>query len=364
MLHSFYKENDYLTNEAVWRFIFWMSKRLPNENSSPIKSVTMKQIAQMAGVSTATVSKIINRRDGAISEETRRRVLDLIKAYDYKPNALAKGLKVKKTNTIGFILPDISNPFFPEIARGIEDVAKARDFAVVFCNTDNDVNRERDSVLFLQSKMVDGLIFTRSLRESSFEQYLAGNIPIVVVDRAVDLKSREIGKIFIDTRSAIHESTALLIERGCRRIGFISAMYGSLEDRYEGYCSALREHGMQVDSALVYGGDYSVETGHKGGGVLLDQSGVDGIVCGNDLIATGVMRAAEERGIRIPDELKVVGLDNIYFSQYLRPPLTTVEQPAYEMGREAAKMLIDNILYGTPMSTKELTYRLILRDTV
>ena len=341
-----------------------MSKRLPGDAVLTGKTITMKQIAQWAGVSTATVSKIINRRDQAISQETRQRVLDLIKAYDYKPNALAKGLKVRKTNTIGFILPDISNPFFPEIARGIEDVAKTRDFAVVFCNTDNDVERERDSVLFLQSKMVDGLIFTRSLRESSFEQYLEGNIPIVVVDRAVDLKSREIGKIFIDTRSAIHDSTSLLIERGCRRIGFISAMYGSLQDRYEGYCSALKEHGIPVRESLVYGGEYSVETGRLGGGALLDRGEVDGIVCGNDLIATGVMNAAEKRGIRVPEQLKVIGLDNIYFSQYLHPPLTTVEQPAYEMGRAAAEMLISNILYGTPLETKELAYRLILRDTV
>ena len=324
----------------------------------------MKQIALLAGVSTATVSKILNHRDDHISAETRQRVLDLIQTYDYKPNALAKGLKVKKTNTIGFILPDISNPFFPEIARGIGDVAKSMDFAVVFCNTDNDVERERDSVLFLQSKMVDGLIFTRSLRESSFEQYLAGHVPIVVVDRAVDIKSREIGKIFINTQSAIHDSTALLLDKGCKRIGFISAMYGSLQDRYEGYRSALQERGVPLDENLLYGGDYSVETGYEGGLALLKRGEVDGIVCGNDMIATGVMRAAEEMGVSIPGELKVVGLDNIYFSQYLHPPLTTVEQPAYEMGREAAQMLINNILYGDPLFTRELPYKMILRETV
>ncbi len=324
----------------------------------------MKQIADLAGVSTATVSKIMNGRDRYISEETRKRVLDLVTAYDYKPNALAKGLKVRKTSTIGFILPDISNPFFPEIARGIEDVAKSLDFAVVFCNTDNDVDRERECVTFLQSKMVDGLIFTRSLRESSFQQYLAGNIPIVVVDRGIDIESPDIGKIFIDTRSAIHDSTALLLDRGCRRVGFISAMHGSMQDRYEGYCSALAERGLAVDPDLVYGGEYSVETGYLGAGALLDRRGVDGIVCGNDLIATGAMRSAGERGLDIPQDLKAVGLDNIYFSQYLSPPLTTVEQPAYEMGRAAAKMLIDNIQYGQALSTQELPYKLILRGTV
>lgn len=324
----------------------------------------MKEIAALAGVSTATVSKIINQRDEHISAETRSRVWDVIRANDYKPNAIAKGLKVKKTNTIGFILPDITNPFFPEIARGIEDVAKKMNFAVVFCNTDNDIERERDSVLFLQSKMVDGLIFTRALRESSFEQYLASNIPIVVVDRAVDIRSREIGKIFINTQMAVHDSTCLLLEKGCRHIGFISAIYGSAQDRYLGYCSALKENGIAMDDNLLYAGEYTVETGYQGGLALLKQGIVDGIVCGNDMIATGVMHAAEELGISIPDQLKVVGLDNIYFSQHLRPPLTTIEQPAYEMGHEAAQMLINNILYGTPLSTKELPYHLIMRGTV
>lgn len=339
-----------------------MSKRLPND-LPPFRSITMKQIAELAQVSTATVSKVINRRDGHISQETRKRVLDLVEAYGYRPNAIAKGLKVKKTNTIGFILPDITNPFFPEIARGIEDAAKGEGFAVVFCNTDDDPKRERDSVLFLQSKMVDGLIFTRSLRDSTLERYLADNMPVVVVDRAIDISSRPIGKVFINTRSAIREATLLLLERGCQRIGFISAIDNATRDRYEGYCDALTQCGLSVDPQLVFSGDYNVSTGRRGGEELLSR-GVDGVVCGNDLIATGVMRAAEESGRHIPQDLKVIGLDDIYLSKYLHPPLTTIEQPAYEMGRDAARMLIRNILYGEPLFVRELPYRMILRETV
>lgn len=326
--------------------------------------MTMKQIANLAGISITTVSKIINGRDERISNETRERVRKIIAEYDYKPNTLAKGLKGKKTNTIGFILPDISNPFFPEIARGIEDFAKSLDFAVVFCNTDNDVRREKECVSFLKSKMVDGLIFTRSLRNSSFEKYMEGNIPIVVVDRGVDIESNGIGKVFIDTYSAIFDATMLLLDRGCQRIGFISAMHGSVADRYEGYCSALRARGITPDSEMVYGGDYSPETGYEGTNVLMSRKQLDGIVCGNDLIATGVMEAIQEKGLSIPNDVKIVGLDNIYFSKYLSPPLTTVEQPAYDMGRAAAKMLVHNILYDEPLSTCELPYHLILRGTV
>ncbi len=327
-------------------------------------SITMKQIAELAGVSTATVSKVINGRDEHISEATRNRVLALIEENDYQPNMVAKGLKVKKTNTIGFILPDITNPFFPDIARGIQDVAGKMNFAVVFCNTDNDARREQESVAFMQAKMVDGLIFTRSLRESFFDSYIAKNIPTVIVDREMDTAGSGIGKIYIDTRAAIYDTTKLLLEKGCRSIAFLSALHTSANDRYGGYCQALEEAGVPLDPALVYRDDYSVETGLKGARAILAARKVDGIVCGNDLIAVGAMQAAGERGLCIPADIRIAGLDDIYFSRFLHPPLTTVEQPAYEMGRAAARMLINNILYKKPMFEQKLDYRLILRETV
>lgn len=327
-------------------------------------TMTMKQIASLAGTSVSTVSKVMNGRDEKISEETRKRILKLIVEYDYRPNTLAKGLKGKKTNTIGFILPDISNPFFPEIARGIEDFAKSLDFAVVFCNTDNDVDRERECVSFLKSKMVDGLIFTRSLRNSTFKEYMEGNTPIVVVDRGIDIEAAGIGKVFIDTRAAIHDATLLLLDRGCRNIGFISAMRGSIQERYEGYLTALKERDVELNPQLVYEDDYNADTGHQGALTLLERGALDGIVCGNDLIAAGAIEAIKKQGLDIPGDIKIIGLDNIYFSKYLSPPLTTIEQPAYEMGRAAAQMLVRNILYGEPLATKELSYRMILRETV
>lgn len=326
--------------------------------------ITMKQIADLAQVSTATISKIINGRDEHISEATRERVLSLIEKFDYQPNTVAKGLKIKKTNTIGFVLPDITNPFFPEIARGIEDAANKMSFAVVFCNTDNDAKREQESVSFLQSKMVDGLIFTRSLRKSFFESYLSKNIPTVIVDRNIDTTGSGIGKIYIDTCAAVYDTTSLLIQKGCRRIAFISAIHTSSTDRYSGYCRALEENRISLDPALVYCDDYSVETGYKGAQSILSTKKIDGIVCGNDLIAAGAMQAVREHGFTIPADVRIVGLDNIYFSKFLYPPLTTVEQPAYEMGRAAARMLINNILYKEPMFEQKLEYKLIIRDTV
>ena len=325
--------------------------------------VTMKDIAEYAGVSKATVSKIINGRDDYISDATREKVLRLIEEYHYRPNALAKGLKIKKTNTIGFILPDIANPFFPEIARGIEDIAKNMGFAVVFCDTDNDPKREKECFSFLKAKMVDGLIFTKALKKSQFEEYLRGNIPIVVVDRNVEVTNAQIGKVFVNSEAAIFASTEYLIKRGGRKIAFISAVSSNTFERFDGYCKALKKYGIELNMDIVYCGDYDVKTGYSGTKIILEKTEADGIVCGNDMIATGARHAAAEMGKRVPEDIKIIGMDNIYFSQFLTPTLTTVAQPAYEMGRVAAKMLINHILDGTELFEQELEYQLIIRNS-
>lgn len=327
-------------------------------------TITMKQIAELAEVSAATVSKIINGRDEHISQTTRDKVLKIIEEHQFSPNTVAKGLRVKKTSTIGFVLPDITNPFFPEIARGIEDIANQNGFAVVFCNTDNKAEREQACVSFLQSKMVDGLIFTRAIRTSFFENYLSKNIPTVIVDRDVNTAGSAIGKVYTDTLAAVHEATQLLLSKGCKRVGFISAMSTSQSDRYNGYLHALEENGLPLDESIVYREHYSAETGYRGALEIMRKAKLDGIVCGNDLIAAGAMQAIRQTGLQIPNDVRIIGVDNIYFSKFLYPPLTTIEQPAYEMGAAAAKMLINHILHGMPMREEKLDYKLILRDTV
>ena len=327
--------------------------------------VTMKDIAVEAGVSVATVSKIINGTDQHISEATRRRVRELIEKSGYVPNAVAKGLKIKQTRMIGFVLPDISNPFFPEIAKGIEGAAMARGFGVVMCNTGDTPEQELEGFKFLSSRMVDGSVFIRSLRKSNIDKYFGSNIPIVVVDREVDAEGFGFGQIFVDTTKAVFESTGRLLAAGCRDIAFISANYSSEFDRYNGYCRALEEAGIAVRSNLVYRDLYNVATGYDGiTSILASAVLVDGVVCGNDLIAVGVMNALGERGIKIPQDIKLIGFDDIYLSKYLSPALSTVHQPAYEMGYSAAAMLIENILYGRALYKKKLDYSFVMRQTV
>ncbi|NLL91878.1 MAG: LacI family transcriptional regulator [Ruminococcaceae bacterium] len=327
-------------------------------------NVTMKDIAVASGVSTTTVSKVLNGRDNNISAVTRNRILENVKKYGYVPNAVAKGLRTQRTNTLGFILPDICNPFFPEIVRGIEDVANSKGFSVIISNTDNNAQRELASFRGLASRMVDGIIFTRALRPNNIEEYANANIPVVVVDREINISGFGFGMIAVDTQRGIYDATKLLLDKGCKRIAYISADYDSEFDRYTGYKKAITEAGASIDNRLVYRRDYDVATGYEGIRKILSSELIDGVVCGNDLIAVGVINALNEANLSVPLDVKVIGFDDVYFGSYINPALTTIKQPAYEIGSEAAKMLIDNILYDVPLSTKILDYTLIIRDSV
>ena len=326
--------------------------------------VTIKDIAEQANVSTATVSKVLNKNDLSISKATRERVLKVVKRNNYIPNAMAKGLKSRRSNMIGFILPDITNPFFPELARGIEDKAKEYNFGVVFCNTDDDPDREGESFRCLGSQMIDGIIFASSQEESSYDNALLRSVPVVMVDRGVTIADGNVGKVSIDSRSASAAATQLLVGSGCRRVAYISAKCNTANQRYLGYLGALEKSGIKVDESLIYLGEYDVETGLRGTQWLLEQGSFDGIVCGNDLIAAGAMTVLGRNGLSVPGDVKVIGFDNIYLSQHLNHPLTTVEQPTYEIGRTAAEMLLENIVNGVPLYSRKLDYRIIMRQTV
>lgn len=303
----------------------------------------IKRIAQLAGVSGATVSKILNGKDQAISEATRKRVLEIVEREGYIPNAIAKGLKIKNTKTIGLIIPDVMNLFFSELSRGVEDSADKVGYSLILCNTDNNEAKERKYLRVLQGKMVDGIIMTAV--EDKREDYLEGcTRPIVLLDRDI-ATNRPVGRIKVDNNQGIYDAVCHLYQRNCARIGFISSATTNTlsQDRLNGYKRALAENGTAYDEDMVYLGSYSVDTGYRGVMALLAGSKIDGICCGNDLIAIGAIKALKERNIRIPEDVKVIGYDDIFISNYIDPPLTTVKQPIYDMGREAVDLLIDMI---------------------
>ena len=323
--------------------------------------ITIKEIARLANVSSATVSKVINGKDRYISEETRKRVLEIVEREGYIPNGIAKSLKMKRTKTIGIILPDVMNLFFSEVAKGAEDAAERKGYTVILCNSDNSKAKEGKYINILQEKMVDGIILTASEAETS--KYLERcNIPMVLVDRDLELE-KPVGRIVVDNVEGTYKATNYLISKGCKSIGFVSSQEVNklAKERLLGYKKALRENGMEIDPNKIFLKSFTVETGYEGVYHLFNQGHVDGICCGNDLIAIGVIQGLKEKGISVPEEVKIIGFDNICIGKYLDPPLTTVRQPIYKLGEEAVNVLISIIENKDTEMVKVLDTEIVVR---
>ena len=335
---------------------------------------TIKQIAKEAGVSIATVSIILNKKDKKISEATRQRVLEIVKKYNYIPNAMAGSLVTKRTGIIGLILPDITNPFFPEIARGAEDKASEEGFNLIFCNTDDKLEAEEKYIESLTGRMVDGIIIAHSASAEKTSEILErSQIPIVLVDRDLDSKNI-IGKVLVDNEEGAYQGVKYLILKGYRKIAFLSgsASLQLTKDRLRGYERALHESQISIEDSLIKYGQYRSVWGREGTKKLIQEHiDFDAIFCGNDLIAIGAMKELKVSGYRIPEEIGVMGFDDIYISELVEPELTTVRQPNYQMGQKAAELLIDYIkhrdhpkLQGEDVETIYLSTEIIERRSV
>ena len=309
------------------------------------------------------MSKVLNGKDQHISQATRDRILEIAYEEEYIPNAIAKSLKTNRTKTIGIIIPDVMNLYFSELARGIEDAAEKKGYSVILCNSDNKEQNEEKYLQVLQEKMTDGIILMVS--EKSIRKTLKRrNTPMVVLDRDIVTDTR-IGRILIDNKAGGRKATKHLIEHGCNKIAFISAdtISFSSKGRLEGYKKVLVDNDLEFDEEMIYLGKYTIETGYMGVKSIFERRQIDGIFCGNDLIAIGAIKALKEKGIKVPNDVKVIGFDNISISQYIDPPLTTIGQPIYEMGEEAVNMLLGLIEKKDIKLIKVLDTKLIRRGS-
>lgn len=328
---------------------------------------TIKDIARLAGVSTATVSKIVNQKDDKISSATRDRVMKIIDEVGYVPNRIASSMVTKTTKTLGLIIPDIANPFFPELARGAEDFANREGYTLILCNSDNSLAKEDAYIDMLQEKMVDGIIFTASSSRTEVSSALRkAKIPVITVDRDIEgLESQ--GKIIVDNESGAYQAVCYMIEQGYERIIHLSGPMSSkpARDRYEGFLRALEAKRLKPVKSHLMSGTYTGEWGYQGVKKLLEEGvDFDGIFCGNDLIALGALKALLENGLRVPEDVGLVGYDDIYMAAMVSPGLTTVRQPKYEMGYEAAKALVDMIENRKrPENGHILSTDLVIRET-
>lgn len=329
-----------------------------------VQLATIREVAAKAGVSTATVSRIINNK-GQATPETIARVRAIIKELGYRPNVVARSLTSGKSNTIALLVPTINNPFFPELARGIEDVANSYGMNVFLCNTDDEREKVTNYLVSLQERYVDGVIINSlNLTNEDLVELHSNGIPTVTLDRT--FSTHEFSSITVKHRIGSQLATKHLIDIGCKRIGLIRGPEDDFTavQRMWGYRDYVKEFDW-FDQSWIALGDFSVKSGYLCMKELFQRHpDIDGVFASNDLMAIGLLKAAHEWGRKVPDELAIIGFDGIDMSQYTTPPISTIKQPIYEMGKMAMEELIRLIREPESESSKmELDVDLILRES-
>jgi len=330
-----------------------------------MRAITVNDVAKQAEVSIKTVSRVINSSP-EVAEETSKRVLEVIKLLKYRPNALARGLVTKKTKVLGVIVSDITNPYIPELVRGIADVASKRDYNILLSNTDGIREKEIKYVEVLLERRVDGLIFT-SVRLKSQEVIDLQNegFPLVLVNREIyDAKTNY---VIVDSKIGSRLGVEHLIELGHKRIGHIAGpidISPSIE-RLKTYKETLKAHNIMIDEELVRVGNFKQVGGFNACKELLNiQAPPSAIFCANDMMALGALEFVSSIGLRVPDDVSIIGFDDIKFAPLPGIELTTIKVPKYQMGYLSAEILIDEI-EGKCKGVKQVVLKpeLVIRKT-
>ncbi|UJF36412.1 substrate-binding domain-containing protein [Paenibacillus hexagrammi] len=327
---------------------------------------TIRDVAKKSNVSVATVSRVLNGLNG-YSDKTKQKVLKTIEEMGYQPNAIARSLSNKRTQTLGVMFPDVSNEFSSGILHGIEELAHDRGYSVLVCNTAVDGNRTLKYLQVLREKQVDGIIFSSEMLKEEYIQVLdAMNIPVVLVSS--ETKYSGIPYVKVDDRMAAYDATNYLIGQGHRNIAMISGTKGDPiagTPRVEGYKQALVDNGITVNDAKIVYGNFRFESGSRLMGQLLSEdSSITGVFAACDEMAIGAMNYAMNNGISVPDQLSVVGYDNLKLSEMMVPSLTTIHQPLYDLGRIASEKLIAMVETGGIVPSSIVPHSLIERQTV
>lgn len=325
---------------------------------------TIRDVAKRAGVSVATVSRVINKK-GKTTKETEALVLKAIKDLSYTPNMMAQGLSNRRSTTIGLILPTITNPFFPEIARAVEDVARKNGYNVLLCNTDDKREKLLDYIHTLGSQYIGGIIISaHNMLKEDFQKLKQLNIPVVMMDRV--LENKEFSTITVANREGGRMAAAHLLDVGCKRIAHIRGMVNEANaiKRMWGYRDIVGKLDW-FDMSWICEAEFSVQSGYNAAKELfIRHSDIDGIFASNDLIAIGVLKAAYEWGKKVPEDIAIVGFDGIDMSGLTVPEITTIEQPIYRIGELAMLELIRQTKEVNKYTNQfELDVKLTLRES-
>lgn len=310
------------------------------QRSARPKVTTIVDVARSAGVSTATVSRVLNNRPG-VDAGLETRVRETIRELGYQPSRAARTLRTHKTPVWALIVADGTGPFFAEVTHGVEDVAFASDYLLVLCNANEDPAKERAYMDLAVAEEVGGVVLTPASRRTDLSPLIAAGIPVVLVDRT--LRTRYADSVIVDNVSGAFEAVAHLLAGGYERVACITGPHDTTtgDRRYVGYCEAMAAAGREVDRSLVRVADFREAGGRRAMRALLDQERrPDAVFVANQSMAVGALQVIDEAGLEIPNDIGIVSFDDMSWSTLLRPPLTAVAQPAYDLGVESARMLL------------------------
>ncbi|WP_378956118.1 LacI family DNA-binding transcriptional regulator [Pelosinus sp. sgz500959] len=315
-----------------------------NRKANNLKQITIKDVAQAAGVSIATVSRVLNQQEG-VSKELSEQVQIAVKQLNYQINGIAKALKSSQSRSIGLIIPDIENPFFPALVRGVEDAAQKQGYAVILCNTDGKPEEEERYLKFLLSKQVDGILFLGNLKFSQNRSWLSAlSVPLVLVDRR--MKDAPFSTVLVDNGLGASMAVDHLIAQGRQHIAIVGGKPESPTsmERVNGAMNCLKSHGYSSNESLILTGYFSFEGGYQATESLINSGQFfDAIFAANDMMAIGAIECLANYGKRVPDDVAVIGFDDIRMAAWYKPSLTTIKQPVYDMGQVAVKLIVDHI---------------------
>jgi LacI family transcriptional regulator len=322
-----------------------------------LKNPTLKEVASLAKVSTATVSNVINNTKH-VSESVKQQVFDAMEALNYKPNEIAKSLRVQQSRLIGILISDISNDFISKVVKGIENTLSEIGYNVLLCSTDSDFEKEKEYLNVFMGKRIDGLIISSS-GTGDYEHYedlLKAKVPVVFLNRCPDHFPSNM--VMTNNIKGAYIATEHLIKHGHKKIGIITGPlhFSTGRDRFIGYQRALEDYGIPFKKEIVLEGCFNIESGYELTKKLFEENmDVEALFISNNSMSLGAYKYIKEQGIKIPEEIAIYGYDDPEWADIVDPPLSGIKQPAYQLGIYAAKKIVDTV-QGNCTETRGIKY--------
>lgn len=315
----------------------------------------MSDVAKLANVSPATVSRVLSNPD-LVSKETREKVMEVINKVNYKPHIVARQFRTKETKIILVVVPDITSAFFSKVLHGIEHVAVKNGYQVILGDTENDTDREQEYINLLLQKQADGMVLLTARQDKAKLEEIAEHFPMVLACEYMD--GSNVPTVSIDNISSARKATEHLIQQGHTKIAHITGPINVVlgRDRLRGFQQAMMSHDLEIDSAYIQEGDFSFESGYNQMLKFLAlETPPTAVFAFNDEMAMGAIKAVKDSNLLVPNDVAIVGFDNIKMASVIEPNLTTIDQPKYEIGKKAMELLL-NLINGEELQKKKICY--------